>query len=71
MDFNLSKFKQSVVKSAFKSGIMSDQVLISLVDNNGLQEAVRQLCNAFPKCFTHSFAIKANYYVGVLMVLEK
>ncbi|WP_444893000.1 hypothetical protein ACJJIE_22060 [Microbulbifer sp. TRSA001] len=61
-----------LTKAAIQQGLLSEEEpLVGFVDIAGVENTVQSLHQAFPKHFTHHFAVKANGMSAVLKLLKK
>ncbi len=60
-----------MLKAALEQGLLGEQApLAGFVDVSGVRDSVRSLKSAFPDCFFHTFAAKANSLGRVLELLR-
>jgi diaminopimelate decarboxylase len=66
MDDRLNSVKAEIALLAVKQGLLEPTGSVSVIDVAGLVDTVGKLRAAFPSHFLHAFAVKANFYPGVL-----
>ena len=63
--------KQAILNRAFAQGVIGPgTTATAFMDFDGLAETVNRLRHAFPSCWRHRFAVKANPLVAVLRELS-
>ncbi len=56
-------------RALVSQGLLADCDSISMVDIDGIKDTIRNLIQAFPDHFLHTFAVKSNLYVPILEII--